>query len=94
MSSAGNGTVALLLGKRDREDLTLSPRLGRLGNGSRKVSLPDLIPESRKLLGWGWGKRLALELPVMVASFILPTFFGSFLFARSRLTYGNKSVFS
>lgn len=83
--------MALLLGKCDREDLTLSPRLGRLGNGSRKVSLPDLIPESRALLR---GKRLALELPVIVASFILHTFFGSFLFVRSGLTSGNKSVFS
>lgn len=44
LSSAGNGTVALLRENMTvRRLLTLRPRLGRLVNGGRKVVLRDSI---------------------------------------------------
>ena len=90
LSSAGSGTVALLWENRILRTDLKAPA-GKAGERAVKEFSSRLDFEILRTLFWN---RLALKLPVIMASFILQLFFESLLFAGSGLKYGNKTDFS
>lgn len=90
LSSAGNGTVALPWENRILRTDLKAPA-GKAGEPAVKQSSSRLDFEILRTLFWN---RLALKLPVIMASFILQLFFESLLFAESGLKYGNKTDFN